>query len=145
MPLVRMSFSAMPAALIAAITLFICVALAASAALASAAWVTTPVDSEATFGTRLASAWAETESSVPSLEEMVGGWVWALAVMVMQLRARALASASGRKGLRVMEIGRAPSELQSLMRISYDVFCLKKNITVKGGIQQQNLCRRQTT
>src|SRR3546814_16074573 len=57
MPLVRMSFSAMPAALIAAITLFICVALAASAALASAAWVTTPVDSEATSGTRLASAW----------------------------------------------------------------------------------------
>src|SRR3546814_6756393 len=26
----------------------------------------------------------------------------------------------------VMEIGRAPSELQSLMRISYAVFCLKK-------------------
>src|SRR3546814_1498911 len=25
------------------------------------------------------------------------------------------------------EIGRAPSELQSLMRISYAVFCLKKN------------------
>src|SRR3546814_12979200 len=93
MPLVRMSFSAMPAALIAAITLFIWVALAASAALASAAWVTTPVDSEATSGTRLASAWAETDSSVPSLAGMVGGWVWALAVMVMQLRARALASA----------------------------------------------------
>src|SRR3546814_9683140 len=27
---------------------------------------------------------------------------------------------------RVLEIGRAPSELQSLMRISYAVFCLKK-------------------
>src|SRR3546814_6088220 len=26
------------------------------------------------------------------------------------------------------QIGRAPSELQSLMRISYAVFCLKKNI-----------------
>src|SRR3546814_1600823 len=26
----------------------------------------------------------------------------------------------------VLEIGRAPSELQSLMRISYAVFCLKK-------------------
>src|SRR3546814_1262606 len=98
MPLVRMSFSAMPAALIAAITLFIWVALAASAALASAAWVTTPVDSEATSGTRLASAWAETDSSVPSLAGMVGGWVGALAVMVMQLRARALASATGTEG-----------------------------------------------
>src|SRR3546814_2902218 len=97
MPLVRMSFSAMPAALIAAITLFIWVALAASAALASAAWVTTPVDSEATSGTRLASAWAETDSSVPSLAGMVGGGVWALAVMVVQLRARAMASASGQK------------------------------------------------
>src|SRR3546814_13635820 len=77
-----------------------------SAALASAAWVTTPVDSDATSGTRLASAWAETESSVASLAETAGGWVWALAVMVMvmvmQVRARALASASGRKGLRVM-------------------------------------------
>src|SRR3546814_17785034 len=67
MPLVRMSFSAMPAALIAAITLFIWVALAASAALASAAWVTPPVASAATSGTRLASAWAVTDSSVPSL------------------------------------------------------------------------------
>src|SRR3546814_10427462 len=81
MPLVRMSFSAMPAALIAAITLFICVALAASAALASAAWVTTPVDSDATSGTRLASAWRSEEHT---------------------------------------------SELQSLMRISYAVFCLQK-------------------
>src|SRR3546814_18737419 len=112
MPLVRMSFSAMPAALIAAITLFICVALAASAALASAAWVTTPVDSAATSGTRLASARAETESSVPSLAEMVGGWVWALAVMVMQLRDRELTSPSGRTGMRVrggsgMDIGSA--------------------------------------
>src|SRR3546814_1262273 len=70
----------------------LCRSLAASAALASAAWVTTPVDSDATSGTRLASAWAETESSVPSLAETAGGWVWALAVMVMvvvmQVRAR---------------------------------------------------------
>src|SRR3546814_14517328 len=73
MPLVRMSFSAMPAALIAAITLFICVALAASAALASAAWVTTPVDSDAPSGTRLASAWAGTEGSGPS-DRKSGGW-----------------------------------------------------------------------
>src|SRR3546814_7907840 len=105
MPLVRMSFSAMPAALIAAITLFICVALAASAALASASWVTTPVDSDATSGTRLASAWAETESSVPSLAETAGGWVWAVAVMVMvmdmQVRAGALASARDRKSTRL--------------------------------------------
>src|SRR3546814_10073174 len=28
--------------------------------------------------------------------------------------------------LKAMQIGRAPSELQSLMRISYAVFCLKK-------------------
>src|SRR3546814_10695892 len=28
------------------------------------------------------------------------------------------------------EIGRAPSELQSLMRISYAVFCLKKKIKI---------------
>src|SRR3546814_11962186 len=102
MPLVRMSFSAMPAALIAAITLFICVALAASAALASAAWVTTPVDSDATSGPRLASAWAETESSVPPLAETAGGLVWALAVMVMVMvvpvRAGAVAGAGGAKG-----------------------------------------------
>src|SRR3546814_7842880 len=32
------------------------------------------------------------------------------------------------------EIGRAPSELQSLMRISYAVFCLKK----KNTLQQYN-------
>src|SRR5690606_25176707 len=102
MPLVWMSFPAMPAALIAAITLFIWVALAASAALASAAWVTTPVDSEATSGTRLASAWAETESRVPSLVTAAGAVFWALAVMAMQLRARALASATGRRGLRSM-------------------------------------------
>src|SRR3546814_2689591 len=30
-----------------------------------------------------------------------------------------------------VEIGRAPSELQSLMRISYAVFCLKKKNTQK--------------
>src|SRR3546814_16830814 len=99
MPLVRMSFSAMPAALIAAITLFIWAALAASAALASAAWVTTPVDSEATSGTRLASAWAATDSRVPSLAGQVGGWVWALAVLVLQLGARALGRACGREGV----------------------------------------------
>src|SRR5690606_11638668 len=101
MPLVWMSFSAMPAALIAAITLLICAALADSAALASAACVTTPVDSEATSGTRLASAWADTESRVPSpavAGEAVG--VWALAVMVIGLRARAPASAARYRGLR---------------------------------------------
>src|SRR3546814_4452598 len=31
----------------------------------------------------------------------------------------------------VLEIGRAPSELQSLMRISYAVFCLNKKINTK--------------
>src|SRR3546814_16983434 len=97
MPLVRMSFSAMPAALLAAITLFIWVALAASAALASAAWVTTPVDSEATSGTRLAPAWAEADSSVPSLSGMAGGGVLALAVMGMRLGGGAVGG-GGEKG-----------------------------------------------
>ena len=55
MPLVWMSRSAMPAALIAATTLAICSALARIAALASAAWVTTPVEIVAMFGVRLAS------------------------------------------------------------------------------------------
>src|SRR5690606_15081833 len=99
MPLVWMSLSAMPAALMAAITSCICAAFADSAALASAACVTTPVDSEATSGTRLASARAETESSVPSLAAVVVG-VWALAVMVIGLRARAQASAARDRGLR---------------------------------------------
>src|SRR3546814_2796054 len=34
-----------------------------------------------------------------------------------------------RSGAVASEIGRAPSELQSLMRISYAVFCLKKKKT----------------
>src|SRR3546814_6395113 len=33
------------------------------------------------------------------------------------------------------EIGRAPSELQSLMRISYAVFCLKKKNNDKNNIE----------
>src|SRR3546814_8529697 len=37
----------------------------------------------------------------------------------------ALPDASGRPGADLGEIGRAQSELQSLMRISYSVFCLK--------------------
>src|SRR3546814_10178594 len=36
------------------------------------------------------------------------------------------ASAKGETAPAILEIGRAPSELQSLMRISYAVFCLKK-------------------
>src|SRR3546814_3821074 len=35
-------------------------------------------------------------------------------------------AASGGVAAALVEIGRAPSELQSLMRISYAVFCLKK-------------------
>ena len=66
MPLVWMSRSAIPAARIAAITLSICAAFARIAALASAAWVTTPVEIVAMSGTRLASADADTESRVPS-------------------------------------------------------------------------------
>src|SRR3546814_8395184 len=37
-------------------------------------------------------------------------------------------------GLRCEEIGRAHVELQSLMRISYAVFCLKKNKTAKKRV-----------
>src|SRR3546814_15163179 len=36
-----------------------------------------------------------------------------------------------RRGAAAAEIGRATSELQSLMRISYAVFCLKKKKTIK--------------
>ena len=81
MPLVWMSRSAMPAAWIAAITLSICTALARIAALASAAWVTTPVEMVATSGTRVASAVADTDSSVPRRGDGDIGGVCALAVM----------------------------------------------------------------
>ena len=82
MPLVCTSRSAMPAARIAAITLSICTALARIAALASAAWVTTPVEMVATSGTRVASAEADTDSNVPCGEAMaISGDVCALAVM----------------------------------------------------------------
>src|SRR3546814_5038578 len=37
----------------------------------------------------------------------------------------------GQPPFQVAEIGRAPSELQSLMRISYAVFCLKKKHTIQ--------------
>src|SRR3546814_4530110 len=37
------------------------------------------------------------------------------------------------------EIGRAPSELQSLMRISYAVFCLKKKNKTKETQQQSQI------
>ena len=67
MPLVWMSFSATPEALIEATTLAICSAFWRIAVLASAACVTTPVEIVATSGTRLASACADTESKVPSL------------------------------------------------------------------------------
>src|SRR5690606_12596761 len=81
MPLVWMSRSAMPAARIAATTLAICAELALSAALASAAWVTTPVDRLATSGTRLASARAVTESRVPSVAATgAADWAWALVI-----------------------------------------------------------------
>src|SRR3546814_1802813 len=36
------------------------------------------------------------------------------------------------------EIGRAPSELQSLMRISYAVFCLKKKTTKDKNYKMNN-------
>src|SRR3546814_8480344 len=39
-------------------------------------------------------------------------------------------------GFAFVEIGRATSELQSLMRISYAVFCLKKKIIIITDIEQ---------
>src|SRR3546814_3043245 len=44
-------------------------------------------------------------------------------------RKRGLAGDFRRRAFWPCEIGRAPSELQSLMRISYAVFCLKKKKT----------------
>lgn len=67
MPLVCTSLSAMPAALTAVMTLLICSAFWRIAALPSTAWVTTPADTVAMSGTRLASASADTLSKVPSL------------------------------------------------------------------------------
>src|SRR6476469_142369 len=73
MPLVWMSRSGMPAALMAVMTLSICAALARMAAFASAAGVTTPAEIVATSGTRLDSASAETASKVPSAETIGAG------------------------------------------------------------------------
>src|SRR3546814_3279801 len=39
------------------------------------------------------------------------------------------------------KIGRAPSELQSLMRISYAVFCLKKTTNNKRHKKHSNECQ----
>src|SRR5688572_20709169 len=98
MPVVCTSRSAMPAALIAATTLSICAALARIAELASAAWVTTPADTVAISGTRLASACAETESRVPSVGTAYAGIpaFWAQAAVIVAPKARAVASSSGR-------------------------------------------------
>src|SRR3546814_4143078 len=41
------------------------------------------------------------------------------------------------------QIGRAPSELQSLMRISYAVFCLKKKNKDNTTLNEQRQCRAQ--
>src|SRR3546814_2152638 len=47
----------------------------------------------------------------------------------------------------IVEIGRAPSELQSLMRISYAVFCLKKKKknTQIHNIHQKDTCKETHT
>src|SRR5690606_39230791 len=100
MPLVWMSRSAMPAARIAAITLSIFAALAGIAALASAAWVPTPVELVATCGSRVALASADTDSRVPSAYETWLVGVWAEAVIgaprASVPSARVAARASGR-------------------------------------------------
>jgi hypothetical protein len=87
----------MPAAFTAAITLLISSALARSAPLASAAWLTTPVDKVATSGTRVALASAETDSRVPS----PAGAVTCADAFMAELRARRVTSEetiSGRRG-----------------------------------------------
>src|SRR3546814_10081959 len=50
------------------------------------------------------------------------------------------AFAGGKAKAALTEIGRATSELQSLMRISYAVFCLKKKNTKQSAITQ-NIAR----
>src|SRR3546814_9887313 len=44
-----------------------------------------------------------------------------------------------------MKIGRATSELQSLMRISYAVFCLKKKKSTLKQLQQSHYCTHKTS
>src|SRR5690606_10304119 len=92
MPEVWMSFSATPAARIAAITRDICAAFSRMAALASAAWVTTPAEAVAMSGARLDSPRADTESRVPSLLAWRAG-VCAAAGMARLPRASANARA----------------------------------------------------
>src|SRR3546814_6904028 len=58
--------------------------------------------------------------------------------------------ATARRAVRRAEIGRAHAELQSLMRISYAVFCLKKKKSTsskrtKSNKQQPNTHKRITT
>ncbi|MNV84936.1 hypothetical protein D3C71_1788490 [compost metagenome] len=102
-PLVCTSRSAMPAALIAASTLVICSAFWRMAVLPSTAWVTTPAESVATSGTRLASALAEMLSRVPSAGTAMVGWDWAWAVIEAP-RARDRASSNGDRDGRRMYI-----------------------------------------
>src|SRR3546814_2274939 len=61
------------------------------------------------------------------LHGLLGNWGWAIVALTVIIKAVffPLAAASYRS----MEIGRAHAELQSLMRISYAVFCLKKKNT----------------
>src|SRR6476619_7147856 len=95
-----MSRSATPAALIWAMTLSICAALARIAPLASADCVTTPAEIVATSGTRFASAWADTDNRVPLLDAIVATWALlafcAEAFMARALRESAAASNRGR-------------------------------------------------
>ena len=108
MPLVWMSRSAMPAPRRAAITLSICTAFARIAALASAAWVTTPVEMVATSGTRVASAVVAIDSNVPSAAIGGAGGIgdWALACMgtpAARARARARVRNTGMVDSRRMQ------------------------------------------
>src|SRR3546814_10073295 len=51
------------------------------------------------------------------------------------------ADASGSNGNMLAQIGRHTSELQSLMRISYAVFCLKKKKTTERTPESQHLTK----
>src|SRR3546814_1404577 len=61
---------------------------------------------------------------VPGVAERVFGTLGAAGVSVVMI-----SQGSSEHSICCVEIGRATSELQSLMRISYAVFCLKKKST----------------
>src|SRR3546814_2344326 len=76
--------------------------------------------------TTLFRSWATTSTAPPSSPRSRPGW-----------RARVSTA-------RIAKIGRAPSELQSLMRISYAVFCLKKKKTKQNKTHEDHKKSKQS-